>query len=240
MKKEFLIIGNLKMKMITSDMSKYLKTINKKIDNQNVVICPTSIYVPYFLKQKYKVGLQNVFFRSEGAYTGEVSPKQAASMGIEYIIIGHSDRRIYFNETDSDINKKILECLKYDLKVILCIGETNEEKNMLKTTRILKKQLTIALRNVENFDNIYVVYEPVWAIGTKIIPEIKDIKEAILYIKEIVKNNFNFNNIKVLYGGSIDKNNIKKIKEISELSGIMVGDNSTIEEEFINIIEEIA
>lgn len=239
MKKEYLVVGNLKTNMLVKDISEYLLVANKKINNKNIVICPTSIYIPYFLRQNYSVGLQNVFYKSNGSYTGEVTPLQAANIGIDYIIIGHSERRIYFEESDSDINKKILECLKYNLKVIICIGETNEEKNMLKTTRVLKKQLTSSLRNVENFDNIYIAYEPVWAIGTNVIPNNKDIKEAALFIKDVVRKQFKYDDIKVLYGGSVNINNILKIKEVENLSGILVGLTSTKIDEFIKIIEEV-
>ena len=128
MENKFLVVANLKFNMLVSDIAVYLKKINT-LENKNLVICPTSIYTPYFLKQNYKVGLQNVYFESEGHYTGEISPLQASKMGVEFAIVGHSDRRIYFGEDDVDINKKVLECLKNNLKVILCVGETNEEKD---------------------------------------------------------------------------------------------------------------
>ena len=235
--KEFLVVGNLKSNMLVKDISNYLNKM-KVIEDKNVVIFPAAIYIPYFLKNGYSVGSQTVFFK-EGSYTGEISPMQLASMGIDYVMIGHSDRRIYFNETDSDINKKILECLKYNLKIILCVGETNEDKNMLRTTRVLKKQITYALRNVDNFDNIIIAYEPVWAIGTNITPSINDIKSACLYIKEIVEKQFKKDNIKVLYGGSVTSKNINEINQIEELSGVLVGMSATDPDEFIDIINNV-
>ena len=235
--KDFLIVGNLKATMQIGDVANYLQKI-KEIDNKNVVICPSSIYLPYFLKQKYNVGIQNVFFKG-GNYTGEISPLQVANMGVKYVMLGHSDRRIYFDEKDTDINKKILECLKYNLKVILCVGETNEDKSMLRTTKVLKKQLLYGLRNIENFDNIYVAYEPIWAVGTEASASIKDIEQAVLFIKDLVRTQFKVEDIKVLYGGSITSKNIKEIKQVNNLAGIVVGKSSIDADEFLKIIEEV-
>lgn len=237
--KNKLVVGNMKMNMLTSDIGDYLEKINDKIDNEQVVICPTSIYIPYFLKHNYKVGLQNVFFRSEGAYTGEISPLQAASMGISYVIIGHSERRNYFEENDSTINKKIIEALKYDLKVIFCVGETLEEKNLLKTARVIKRQLINGLRNIEeeNLKNIIIAYEPVWAIGTSVTPTNKDISETANYIKGIVHGIYENTNIPVLYGGSVNEQNIKELNKVEEIDGFLVGGASTDPKKFLKIIE---
>lgn len=235
MKDKFLVVANLKMNMLVNDIAIYLKKINK-LENNNLVICPTSIYTPYFLKQKYKVGLQNVYFESEGSYTGEISPLQASKMGVEFAIVGHSERRIYFGEDDLDINKKVLACLKNNLKVIICIGETNEEKDMLKTSKVLKRQIMYALRDVEDFKNVYIAYEPVWSIGTNIIPTSKDLSSAIDYIKNIVYKNFNTTDIKVLYGGSVNEENIKELKEINNLDGFLIGKASCNADKLINIL----
>lgn len=237
--KSKLIVGNMKMNMLTHEIGEYLKQINDKINSDQVVICPTSIYVPYFLKHDYRVGIQNSFFRSSGAYTGEISPMQAASMGIQYVIIGHSERRTYFQETDSTINKKIIEALKYDLKVILCIGETLEEKNLLKTARILKRQLLNDLRNLDpdKLENVIVAYEPIWSIGTSVLPSNKDIKETALYIKGIVEGIYNGFEIPVLYGGSVNEKNIEELNKIKEIDGFLVGGASTDPKKFLKIIE---
>lgn len=234
-----MVIGNHKNYMVVSDISKYLKKINDEIDSKNVVICPSNIYIPYFLKQSYSVGIQNVFIRSEGSYTGEITSKQAKSIGINYAIIGHSERRIYFDEIDSDINKKIVDALRYNIKVILCVGETLEEKNMLKTARVLKKQLSLGLRNIDNFDNIIIAYEPVWAIGSNIIPSNIDISKTAQFIKETVKSLYNYEDISVLYGGSVNSKNIRNINKIEELSGVLVGKASTDSNEFLKIIEVV-
>lgn len=239
MKRNKLVIGNIKMNMLDKDVFEYIEKIRGKVNSNNVIICPTSIYIPYFLKQDYKVGIQNVFFENKGSYTGEISPMQAKSMSIDYVIVGHSERRIYFNETEEIINKKILTVEKNNMISILCIGETIEEKQLLKTDKVLKKQLIGALSKIENFDDIIIAYEPVWAIGTNVIPSINDISKTACYIKNIVKETFGYQNIRVLYGGSVNKKNIKEINKINEIDGVLVGNSSTNADEFLEIIEVV-
>lgn len=236
-----IVVANLKMNMIVSDVSNYLKEVNDKIVSDRVIICPTSIYVPYFLQNKYKVGLQNTFLRSEGAYTGEISPKQASSMGITFTIIGHSERRMYFDENEITINKKILEALKYHLKVILCVGETLEEKNLLKTKQVLRRQIVRALTHIseEELENIIIAYEPVWAIGTSKTPTNDEIEKNIEYIKNVVNEKYSNTDIKVLYGGSINDKNINELNKIKNVSGFLVGGASLDPNKLFKIIEEV-
>lgn len=235
------IVANLKMNMTALEVNNYLKVINDKVDSNNVIICPTSIYVPYFLKQNYKVGLQNVFYESKGAYTGEISPLQASSMGIRYVLIGHSERRIHFEESDLVINKKIREALDNHLKVIICIGETEEEKDMLKTDRVLRNQIGYALKNVDKIDykNIMFAYEPVWSIGTGNIPTIRDITTTICYIRKILLNHYEWPNPLILYGGSVNEKNISALNEIDVLNGFLIGGASNNPERFLEIIERV-
>ena len=236
-----IVVGNLKMNMTIDQLSSYLSVIDENVDSKKVVICPTSLYVPYFLKKNYYVGLQNIFFQDEGAYTGEISAKQATSMGIRHVILGHSERRIYFDEIDADINKKIHAAIKYNMKVILCVGETLEEKNMLRTNRVLKRQLVNDLRGIEEdmLSNIIIAYEPVWAIGTNEIPSNKTIKDTVDYIKMIVENSFNIRDIPVLYGGSVNEKNIEEIIKINNIKGVLVGGASTNADSFLKIIEVV-
>lgn len=239
MENKKIIVGNLKMNLLATDISDYLKEFKSENLNDQVIICPTSIYIPYFLKQPYKVGIQNIFFRESGAYTGEISPSQAASIGVRYAIIGHSERREYFKETDQDINKKIVGTLKYGIEVILCIGETTEEKNLLKTARVLKRQILNDLRNLEekDLDHIIIAYEPVWAIGTGVVPTKKDIEDTITYIKGIVAEYFHYDDIPVMYGGSINEHNIEELNQIQNVAGFLVGGASMDAKRFLKIIE---
>lgn len=230
-----IVIGNLKMSMATNDVSDYLKDM-KKLTNKNVIICPTNIYMPYFLNQTYKAGLQNVYFEDSSHYTGEVSPRQAISMGISYTLVGHSERRKYLKETDEEVNKKILEASKYGLTSIVCIGEISKEKKTRKIKKMLKKQLLADLKNVP-LDRVIVAYEPVWAVGTDDLPTNKVIEEIVDYIKNEIKKTYQFENPKVIYGGSINKENIKTIKNLENIDGILVGESSTRSEEFLEIID---
>lgn len=226
---EKLIIGNLKNYMNFSETINYLKQIE---DLDNVIICPSNIYIPYFLNKKYKVGIQNIL-ENDKTCTGEISAKQAKSLGIDYTIVGHSERRINFNETNNIVNSKIKEALKEKLDVILCIGEKLEEKD--NAIQILENQITECLKDTE-LDNIVIAYEPVWAIGTGIIPTLEEIEKITKNIKDIVKKIYN-KEIKVLYGGSVNSSNIKEIIELTD--GVLIGKASTDAVEFLKIIEVV-
>ena len=233
------IIANLKMNMSTTEISEYLKKINKKIFVSNLIICPTSIYIPYFLNHSYDVGIQNIFYENDGPFTGEISPKQASSLGIKYAIIGHSDRR-NIGEDNLIINKKIKKTLENGMKVILCIGETFEEREMFKTDRVLKQQILSALRGIskKDFTNILIAYEPVWAVGTNKLPNKKEIGACISFIKNICK--INLEGIPfILYGGSINEKNIIELNEIDDVDGFLIGNSSCNADKLIKIIDVI-
>ncbi len=234
-----IVIGNMKMNLNAEEVSDYLKKVNGEITCKRVVLCPSNIYIPYFLGHSYLVGMQNVYFHKSGSYTGEVSPKQASSMGVSLVIIGHSERRTYFKESDSLIHDKIEDAIKENLKVVLCIGETEEEKLLMRTDRVLKKQIKGALKGLpkDMFDNLLIAYEPVWSIGTGEVPKVSDIKSTISYIKGTVFEEFGVENIPVLYGGSVNEKNIEKLNRISNVSGFLVGGASTDPEKFLKIIE---
>lgn len=225
-----IIVANHKMNLTLNEIENYLKNIKP---NDNIVICPTSIYVSYFLKN-YHVGLQNIYLEDKGAYTGEISPLQASSMGITYTIVGHSERRNYFNEDDVMINKKVLASLKNKLNVIVCIGENEEEIKI--SDKIIKRQLLKALNNVDDFDKIIIAYEPIWAIGTNKTPTNKDISDVVGYIKLLVKQNFK-KDVLVLYGGSVNEKNIETLNEIENVDGFLIGGASTDSGKFKKIIE---
>lgn len=230
-----IVVANLKMNMLRNDISKYLKEI-ENINSNKIIICPTSIYIPYFLNHKYAVGIQDLHYDNEGICTGEVTAKQAKNMGINFAIIGHSERRKYFDESDELINKKVVTATNEGIKTIVCIGETLEERDMLKTAKILKKQIIKALINAK-FENVIIAYEPVWAIGSNKSCSLEDISKTSLYIKQIVKNEFNYDNIKVIYGGSVNEDNISDISKIDEIDGVLIGSSSVDSSKFLKIIE---
>ena len=229
-----IIIGNMKMYMNIDDVKEYLNNFEDKLLN-NVIMCPSNIYIPYFLEKNMIVGIQNVYYEDNGAYTGEISVNQVKNIGINYVIVGHSERRKYFFETDNDIFKKLIKSLNNNLKVILCIGE--EEK--LNNLEVLKKQLDI-LSNIDNKyqDNIIIAYEPIWAIGTGVIPSNEEISTTTKFIKSYILNKFNMD-LKVVYGGSINENNISLLNNIDNIDGFMIGGSCIKADKFLKIISII-
>jgi len=232
-----LIVGNIKMNMKFGEIPNYINHF-KNIKNNNLVICPSFIYIPYFLNYGFNVGSQNVCSSEDGGYTGEISAKQLHSIGVKYTIIGHSERRIKLKETDIEINKKIQSSLKSHLKVILCIGETEEEKELLKKDIVLKRQIRNALFDVEDLSNVIIAYEPVWSVGTNKLPSNEELVKTISYIKNLIYSMYK-KDIKVIYGGSINEKNIENLKNIKELDGFLIGSASINPNRFIEIIDKI-
>ena len=232
-----LIVGNIKMNMKFGEIPNYINHF-KNIKNNNLVICPSFIYIPYFLNYGFNVGSQNVCSSEDGGYTGEISAKQLHSIGVKYTIIGHSERRIKLKETDIEINKKIQSSLRSHLKVILCIGETEEEKELLKKDIVLKRQIRNALFDVEDLSNVIIAYEPVWSVGTNKLPSNEELVKTISYIKNLIFSMYK-KDIKVIYGGSINEKNIENLKNIKELDGFLIGSASINPSQFIEIIDKI-
>ncbi len=230
-----IVVSNHKMNLTLSEVESYhhelltLKTKNK------IIVCPSFPYISILKNDTYHLGAQNVFHLTEKNTTGEVSAKQLKSLGVEYCIVGHSERRDKFSETDSDINQKIILLQKENITPILCIGETLEEKPNKET--ILKNQLKKDLENID-ITSIIVAYEPIWSIGTGMIPTTSEIMTTIKFIKNYIKENHN-SDIIVLYGGSVNDNNIDTLKTISEIDGYLIGGASLDTNKFKTIIEKL-
>jgi len=215
----------------------YVKTLsNEKLDKHEIIMLPSSIYLDLFKKSGYNVGAQNAHYEDKGAYTGEISPLQLKTMGVSYALIGHSERRIHFNEDDTLINNKIKGSLRNNLNIILCIGETEEEKNANNTSYILEHQLISDLKDIEDVENIIIAYEPVWAIGSGKVPKNEEIEDSIKFIKGIVKRKYNVEP-KVLYGGSVNKENINAILGIENVDGVLVGSASINPQYLISMLD---
>jgi triosephosphate isomerase len=215
------------------------KTKFKKI---KIIYCP-----PYTLlrplikklrKSKIQVGAQNCHTDNEfGAYTGSVNAKMIKSVGGKFVIIGHSENRLE-GDSNKKINLKIKSSLKENLKVIFCIGENLKEKRNKKTNKILNSQIINGLKNVKNLNNIIVAYEPIWAIGTGIIPKSNDLDKQVKTIKKILNKRFKSKNPKVLYGGSVNSKNISDLRQISSIDGFLIGGASQKSKNFIDIIKK--
>ena len=232
-----IIVGNIKMNMKYGEIANYTESL-KKIHNKNVIICPSYIYIPYFLNYDYSVGSQDVCSYEGENCTGEVSASQLSSIGVNYTIVGHNERRTKFKETDVDINRKIKNSLTSKLKVILCIGETYEDYKLLKKDKKIKRQIRDALFGIDNINDIILAYEPAWSIGSNRVLDIKELDSTIKYIKDLVFDLYH-QTIKVIYGGSINENNIEKFNSIDSLDGFLIGSASINPNKFIEIINKI-
>lgn len=222
-----MMVANFKMNLNQVEILEYIQLIRTNPYYKNAIYCPSFVYLPYFVQYGIPVGVQNISPFEKGAYTGEISASQVKSIGASFVIIGHSERRNIFHESNEEIYLKIKEALKNNLKIILCIGEKEEENR----EDILKKQLKECLKDLP-LENIIIAYEPVWAIGTGRVMEEEEIRKACFYIKETLKIN-----MPVLYGGSVNENNINDLSMIKEVDGFLVGGASIHPEVFLKMIE---
>ena len=217
-----LICCNFKMNLLKNDIDNYLNIIKDKIEKERVIFFPSIPYIESFSKENYLVGSQNISFTEFGSVTGDTSIKQLKELGITYTIIGHSERRKYFDD-DKYISKKIKLALNNNIKVILCIGEL-EKISREETNSFLKDEIDEALRDNLDLinDNIIIAYEPIWAIGSGVIPDNNWINTTTSYIKNYIKNTYN-KDIKVLYGGSVKVDNIDNLEKLDIIDGYLIG-----------------
>ena len=228
--------GNLSSLNTLDKVIKFSKS--KEIKKGRLIYCPPYTLINSFSK-KFKncqigIGGQNCHENeSYGAFTGSVNSRMLKNAGAHFVIIGHSENRIK-GESDKLINLKIKSALKAKLKVIFCIGETLAEKRKRRTQSILSKQIKIGLNNIKNKSNIFIAYEPVWAIGSGIIPKPYDLFKTI----EFIKSKFRDKLPKVLYGGSVSPENITNLKKINNIDGFLIGGASQSAKKFIDIVKK--
>ena len=208
-----------------------------KNDSKCVVICPTSVHLNYISGKKkgLYLGAQNVSQHTEGAFTGEISSQSLCDLQVDFCIVGHSERRQIYFETDIDVNRKTQQLIDTKVIPIVCIGETLEDKENKKTAAILAKQLDEGIPEISNSNNTLIAYEPVWAIGTGLTPTLDEIYQTHEFIKNY---DTKFNNYKILYGGSVKASNAKKIVSLSNVDGALIGGASLKHDEFGKIIED--
>ncbi len=240
-----LIAGNWKMNNDVEESIKLVQELNSSVLNEDVdiLICPpfTSLY-PVIQKLKnspIKVGAQNMHFEGRGAFTGEISPAILKNLGLEYVIIGHSERRQHFGETDQFINKKVKAALEYGLKPILCVGESLEQREAGIEKETVKRQLIKDLDGISEGETLVVAYEPIWAIGTGKTATSGQANEMSAYIREVLADIFSkesADKMIIQYGGSVKASNAKEIMEQPHIDGALVGGASLKADEFIKII----
>ena len=216
----------------------------KKKKNMEVIICPPFCYLSVINNNLsfLKLGAQNCFFEDKGAYTGEVSCEMLKSLKCKYVIIGHSERRKIFGETDEIINKKIKKALKSGLEPIFCIGETLEEKQQNNTFKILEKEIKKGLEKVSKneIEKIIIAYEPIWAIGSDNPCDEDQAMTVALFIRKLISRLYNkqiAKKIRILYGGSTNSQNAFNYLRNSEIQGLLVGGASLQAKEFIKMIK---
>ena len=215
------LVCNFKNKLLKDDILKYNKSLVDIETKVKLVLCPPSIYLDMFDKSGYELGVQDISSFMDKTITGEIEATQVKSMGAKYVIVGHSERRIYRHELNIDFINKINNAVENGLNVIYCIGETLNEKENGRTYEVLEKQISEVLNNVE-IKNIMIAYEPVWAIGTGKVPEADEIKENIKFINDIIMEKYE-EKLDILYGGSVNDTNIGELCTIKGLNGFLVG-----------------
>ena len=239
-------IGNWKMFGVPKSIN-IIKKINffhlkdKNRKKYRVIITPPYIlletFSKYFKNKKILIGSQNCYQKDRfSSNTAAISPYMLKSVGAKYTLVGHSDNRSE-GDTNQMLKNKVKFALKNNLKVVFCVGENKVEKKNKKTFSILKKQIIKVLEKKFYKDNIIVAYEPIWSIGTGKIPTKNELEETIIYIKKILKQVFKKKNPAVLYGGSVDGNNVKIFKDIKEIDGFLIGGASKSSKKFIDIIK---
>ena len=241
------IAGNWKMNMLPNEAIALIEDLTPLVKNtkNDVIICVPFTDLFYSLlsvqNTNIKVGAQNMHFEESGAYTGEISGKMLQSINVEYVIIGHSERRQYFAETDETVNKKVKAALKYDLKPIICVGETLKQREAGNALDIITTQTRLALEGLkpEEMETITIAYEPIWAIGTGKTATSEDANNSIKAIREEVRNLYGdkiADEIIILYSGSVNSSNAKELFETSDIDGGLVGGASLKADEFAKIV----
>ena len=241
------IAGNWKMNMLPNEAIDYIEAFAPivKDTNNEVILCVPYTDLWYALMNaqgtNIKIGAQNMHYEEKGAYTGEVSPQMLKSIGVEYVIIGHSERRQYYNETDETVNKKVKAAYEVGLKPIVCVGESLEEREAGKTEDIITNQTRLALEGLtaDQVKATIVAYEPIWAIGTGKTATSEDANNSIKAIRAEIKRIYGEDvaeEVIIQYGGSVKSSNAKELFTTSDIDGGLVGGASLKPDEFSKIV----
>ena len=239
-------IANWKMygdlKSINSIINVIKLSKKLKYKKTKIIYCPPYTLLDQFVqktrKTKIYIGAQNCHANKDyGAFTGSINPKMIKSIGSKFVIVGHSENR-NSGDTNKIINMKIKSCLNENLKIIFCIGETLKQRKNKRTNQVLNDQIKKGLKDIKKINNIIFAYEPVWSIGTGIIPKLDDLENQIKKIKLFVKKTYKIKKSIVLYGGSVNSKNILSLREITSLNGFLIGGASQNSKKFIDIIKK--
>ena len=244
------IAGNWKMNMLPNETINFIEGLSQEIKDvkNEIILCVpyTDLFYALLTAQNtnIKIGAQNMHWKEKGAYTGEISGQMLKSIGVEYVIIGHSERRQYFAETDETVNLKVKSALENNLKPIICVGETLEQREHGETEKIIESQIKLALKDLtkEQIRAIIIAYEPVWAIGTGKTATPEEANNVIKYIRKQIKELYNeeiAENIIIQYGGSVKASNAEELFNMSDIDGALVGGASLNLKEFSEIVNKV-
>lgn len=242
-----IIAGNWKMNNLVNEAEFFVNEIKDRINvsDIDVVICPNYLCIDRLSSilenTNIHLGAQNVYYEDNGAYTGEVSAKMLAAVNVEYCIVGHSERRTLFEETNKITNMKSKKLLEVGINPIVCVGETLEERNSKKMFEVIEEQVINSLDGIckESLKkNVVIAYEPIWAIGTGITATSEQAEEMCKFIRDIITNKYSkavSDNIRILYGGSVKKENAKEILTMENIDGALVG-GASLKNDFVAIV----
>lgn len=242
-----IIAGNWKMNNTITEATELVNSIKDGIntDEVDVVLCPNFVSLSTVSdlidETKISLGAQNVYFEDKGAYTGETSVDMLISAGVKYCIVGHSERRAYFNETDEIVNKKVKKLLEKDLNPIICVGETLEQRNEEKMFDVVKLQVINALKDVTKDQmkrNVVIAYEPIWAIGTGVTATDEQAEQMCKYIRDVIAEIYDeviAGKVRIQYGGSVKPSNASKILNMPNIDGALVG-GASLTNDFVAIV----
>ena len=248
MKRIPVIAGNWKMYKTKDDALAFIYAVNLEVPESNKVesvICAPSIFLRDLVKREgenLKIGAQNMHYLDEGAYTGEVSAPMLRSYGVDYVVIGHSERRAYYNETDESVNLKAIQAIKYDLTPIICCGESLEIREAGTTNEFVKNQVIKAYQNIQADDVLktIIAYEPIWAIGTGRTATPEQANETIEAIREVIKSLYGekvSEQLRILYGGSVNPKNVDSLIAMPHIDGALVGGASLDPNSYLTLVK---
>ncbi|EKE24992.1 MAG: triosephosphate isomerase [uncultured bacterium] len=246
------VIGNLKMNISSAqERDRYFESFKKEVKNiktepdTQIVLCVPSLFLETFSKKiKSKgisIGVQNIFWEEKGSFTGETSPLSAANLGAQYAIIGHSERRRYFNETSEQANLKIKAALKNKLTPVYCVGETKEEREEGTAAESIISQIRRGMEELTpgQAEKVIIAYEPVWAVGSDLVPTSDEILEVKILLKKILVEKYGLavaEKVSILYGGSVKAESINQLCLEPGLDGVLVGRESLMPRDFLKIV----
>ena len=233
-----IVIGNFKMNLNQNEITDYINYF-KEVGYSDAIFAPPSIYLKEFVDCGFTTCSQDVSFAEKGAYTGDVSASMLKNIGVNYSIIGHSERRKYY-EDSLKVNEKLKRLLENDIIPVICVGETKEERDNNKTFDVLSEEISEVFKNLDtnSLNSVIIAYEPIWSIGTGVIPTNSEIEETIKFIKDYIKDNYH-NTLPCLYGGSVNNDCIDNLESIDIIDGYLVGGCSIKKEEFSKLIKSI-